>query len=81
LTSLASQDLFVVIEERNDCLQVENADSDWIVDSDASYHATPHMELFTSYKSGKFGVVYMGNQGTSNIVGIDDVCIEISMKV
>jgi hypothetical protein len=47
------------------------------VDSGASFHLTSHKEHFTSYTSGDFGYVRMGNRA-STIVGKGTVCIEIS---
>ena len=29
----------------------------WMLDSACSFHATPNMEWFSSYKSGEFGLV------------------------
>ena len=48
---------------------------EWVVDSAASYHATPNRELFSTYKIGDFGCVKMGNITNSNIVGIGDIFI------
>ena len=48
------------------------------MDSGASFHLTSHREYFTSYTSGDFGYVRMGNRDTSTIVGKVTVCIETS---
>ena len=51
----------------------------WVIDSAASYHATPHMEFFTSYKVGDFGTEKIGNSSHSKITRIGDVCIKMSV--
>ena len=48
------------------------------MDSGASFHLTSHREYFTSYTSGDFGYVRMGNRDMSTIVGKGTVCIETS---
>ena len=35
--------------------------------------------MFTTYKTGDFGVVKMGNSSYSKIVGIGDVCIKTNV--
>lgn len=55
------------------CLHVSREDTEWVVDTAASYHVTPHKEYFTTYKAGDFGVVKMGNSSFSDVVGIGDV--------
>ena len=35
--------------------------------------------LFTTYKTGDFGTMKMGNSSYSKIVGIGDVCIETNV--
>ena len=54
-------------------------DTDWVVDTGASYHATPHREFFTTYRTGDFGVVRMGNTGTSVIAGIGDIHLQTNL--
>ena len=44
-----------------------------MIDSDASYHVTPHDELFTSYSRDDYGNVKMGNNGAPKFVGIGDI--------
>ena len=60
------------------CLHVSREDTEWVVDTAASYHVTPHKEYFTTYKAGDFGVVKMGNSSFSDVVGIGDVQIKTS---
>lgn len=51
----------------------------WIIDSGATLHVTPRMEFFTSYTSGDFGVLKMGNDGVSKVIGVGDVCLQTNM--
>ena len=53
------------------------ADNDysWIVDSGVTFHVTPYEHFFSSYQSGDFGNVKMGNQVSSKIVGIGDITL------
>ncbi|VFR02614.1 unnamed protein product [Cuscuta campestris] len=77
-TALASSDddLFVIGD--HGLLNVACDDCTWVIDSGASYHITSHMEYFSSYTSGDFGHVRMGNDGSSKIIGMGDVCLETS---
>jgi hypothetical protein len=63
-----------LVEEEN-YLNVASDDCIWIIDSGASFHVTPHEELFSSYQKGDFGMVKMGNHVTSKIVGIGEVTL------
>ena len=45
----------------------------------ASFHVISHNDFFTSYRTGKFGNVRMGNSGVSKIVGVRDICLETSI--
>ena len=54
-------------------------DSNWVVDSGASFHVTSHRDFFFSYRTSDFGNVRMGNNGVSKIVGIGDICLETSI--
>ena len=54
-------------------------ESDWVIDSGASFHVTAHGDFFTSYSAGDFGNVKMGNSGASKIVGIGDICLETNL--
>ena len=47
-----------------------------MVDTTASYHATPNRDFFMTYKVGDFGTVKIGNTSCSKIVGIGDVQIK-----
>ena len=58
------------------CLNLACDECSWVIDSGASFHLTSHQGYFSSYTSGDFGHVRMGNDGFSKIVGIGDVCLE-----
>ena len=73
----AKGDIMIVIDDGY--VSLENQDSNWVIDSSASFHVPSHSDFFTSYKNGDFGNVRMGNSGVSKIVGIGDVCIETSI--
>ncbi|RDX66525.1 hypothetical protein CR513_54696, partial [Mucuna pruriens] len=47
----------------------------WIIDSGTTLHVTPRKEFFTSYTSGDFGVLKMGNDGVTKVIGVGDVCL------
>jgi len=53
----------------------------WIIDSGVTLHVTPRKEFFTSYTSNDFGVLKMGNDGVSKVVGIGDVCLQTNMEM
>ena len=71
-----SDEVLVLLDE---CLHVNEQEVEWIIDTIASYHATPHFELFFYYRVGDFGTIKMGNSSHSKIVGMCDVCFETNM--
>ena len=73
----AKGDIMIVTNE--DCVSLATQDSNWVIDSGASFHVTSHSDFFTSYKTGDFGNVRMRNSSVSKIVGIGDVCLETSI--
>ncbi|GAU50368.1 hypothetical protein TSUD_284660 [Trifolium subterraneum] len=50
-----------------------------IVDNGATLHVTPRKEFFTSYTSGDFGVLKMGNDGVAKVIGVGDICVQTNM--
>jgi hypothetical protein len=42
-------------------LFVDNISDSWVVDSGASFHATPHKKHFLDYVQGHFGQVHLGD--------------------
>ena len=58
-------------------LNVACDDSSWVVDSGASVHVTFRKDFFSSYTPGDFGVLKMGNNDASKVIGIGTVCLKI----
>ncbi|PKI37165.1 hypothetical protein CRG98_042444, partial [Punica granatum] len=49
------------------------------IDTGVSFHVTPHQDFFSSYTTGDYGSVRMGNGQSCKIVGIGDVCLETEL--
>ena len=49
----------------------------WVLDSGASFHATPHKNYFSNYTQGDFGQVLLGNAHPCKIVGIGNITMEL----
>ena len=76
-TITAEGDIMIMINDG--CVSLATQDSNWVIDSDASFHVTSHSDFFTSYKTDDFYNVRMGNGGVSKIVGIGDIRLETSI--
>ena len=61
------------------CVSLATQDSNWVIDYGALFHVTSHSDFFTSYKTGDFGNVRIGNSSLSKIVDIGDICLETSI--
>jgi hypothetical protein len=59
-------------------LSVDNISESWVVDSRASFHATPHRKHFLDYVQGDFGQVHLGDDAVCKIVGMGKVKIKQS---
>ena len=70
------EEFFVIIGE--DILNYSCHDSSWVIDSGATIHCTSRRDFFSSYTPGDFGVLRMGNDGSSKIIGRGDVCLQTS---
>ena len=57
-------------------INIASNETSWVVDSGASFHVTSRKEFFTSYTPGDFGVLKMGNDRLSKVVGTGTVCLE-----
>jgi hypothetical protein len=57
-------------------LSVDNVSESWVVDSGASFHATPHRKHFVDYVQGDFGQVHFGDDAPCKIVGMRKVKIK-----
>ena len=49
---------------------------DWMLDSGASYHVTPHREWFLTYRQGHYGSVRLGDSFTCEITGFKNICCQ-----
>lgn len=68
----------IVVAEVGDVCYAESTE-DWVIDTGACFHVTPHKRLFHTYVEGDFGKAKMGNIGVSRIVGIGDVHLESAL--
>jgi len=57
-------------------LSVDNISESWVVDSGASFHATPDRKHFLDYVQGDFGQVQLGDNRQCKIVGMGNVKIK-----
>ncbi|RDX88082.1 hypothetical protein CR513_30369, partial [Mucuna pruriens] len=53
----------------------------WIIDSSAMLHVTPRKEFFTSYTSGDFRVLKMGNDGVTKVIDVGNVCLQTNTEM
>ena len=53
------------------CVNLTSQESDWLIDSNASFHVTPHGDIFSTYSASDFGDVRMGNCSASMIVVLE----------
>ncbi|KAJ9566889.1 hypothetical protein OSB04_002855 [Centaurea solstitialis] len=60
----------------DEMVNLAHDDSSWVVDTGVTSHVTSQRDFYSSYTSGNFGNVKMGNHGLSKIVGIGDVCLK-----
>ena len=57
-------------------LSVDNIFESWVLDSGASFHATPHRKHFLDYVQGDFGQVHLGDDTPCKIVGMGKIQIK-----
>jgi hypothetical protein len=57
-------------------LSIDNISESWVVDSGASFHATPHRKHFLDYVQGDFGQVHLGDNKPCKIFGMGKVKIK-----
>lgn len=74
VTAVAADADVIIVSDG--CVNLAYEDSNWVIDSGASFHITPYGGFFTSYTSDDFGCVRMENDGLSKIVGMGSVCLE-----
>ncbi|KAL6521185.1 hypothetical protein OROGR_017754 [Orobanche gracilis] len=75
----ATEEFFVCCDF--DTVNFSKDESSWVVDSGATCHVTSSRDFYSSYTSGNYGIVKMGNQGLSKIVGVGDVCLKFDTGV
>ena len=51
----------------------QNGGQEWILDSGASFHVTPHRSWFSTYDSSRRGSSHLGNDYVCDIFGAGDV--------
>ena len=68
-----------VTEEAGDAmiLSVNSPIESWILDSGASFHATPCQEIMENYVSGDFGKVHLADDETLKIIGKGDIILKL----
>ncbi|KAL5739216.1 hypothetical protein ACOSQ2_028396 [Xanthoceras sorbifolium] len=68
-----------VTEEAGDAmiLSVNSPIESWILDSGASFHATPCREIMENYVNGNFGKVHLADDETLKIVGKGDIRLKL----
>ena len=57
-------------------LSVDNISESWVVDSWASFHATPHRKHFLDYVQGDFGQFHLGDDAPCKSVGMGKIQIK-----
>ena len=63
----AAEEFHIIYEE--DSVNLATQVTSWVVDSGATIHVTSRREFFSSYKSGNFGDVRIGNEDSSKVTG------------
>ncbi|RDX99128.1 hypothetical protein CR513_17864, partial [Mucuna pruriens] len=76
--TIATNDDLVILRDFESVNFVSN-ESMWIIDSSVTLHVTPRKEFFTSYIVGDFGVLRMGNDGVTKVIGVGDVCLQTNI--
>ena len=71
----SSSDVLVVSDRRSTKSEA------WMLDSACSFHATPNREWFSSYKSGEFGLAYVGDDTGYRVAGVGDIKIKMFDRV
>ena len=74
-----SEEELLLISEENE-LHLVSDEMTWVVNSEASFHLSPDRKGFSSYKAKGHGCVWMGNEGSCQIVGIGDVLLTTSTR-
>jgi hypothetical protein len=69
----------VVTKEMHDALllSVDSPLDSWVLDSGASFHTTPILEVLKNYVAGDFGKVSLADGTALDVVGLGDVRIRV----
>ena len=80
VATTTANDLVIVYDEN--LINVAYDDSSWVIDSDVSFHVTSRKDflLILSSTPGDFGVLKMGNNDTSKVIGIGILCLKTSNR-
>ncbi|KAF7129215.1 hypothetical protein RHSIM_Rhsim10G0143100 [Rhododendron simsii] len=65
-TAVSSDGELVVVCDEN-CVNLVSQDTNWVIDSGASFHVTSRADFFTSYNEGDFGCVRIGNEDVRHV--------------
>lgn len=60
---MAQDELTIMSDCGKACLTTE-CNFNWVIDSGASFHATPSQDFFTTYEAANLGIVKMGKNRT-----------------
>ncbi|KAG5549867.1 hypothetical protein RHGRI_014986 [Rhododendron griersonianum] len=69
-TTAVSSDGELVVVCDESCVNLVSQDTNWVIDSGASFHVTSRADFFTSYNEGDFGCVRMGNEDVRHVPDI-----------
>ena len=77
-SAIATSEELLFISEQNQ-VNLTGNESTCVVDSSVSFHLIPNRECFSSYTTGDYDYVKLGNDGACKIVRIGDICLLASM--
>ena len=75
-TAIVQGSDYLILSHSDDIFSCVCQNLEWVIDTGASYHATPQREFFVTYSSKYFDVIKMGNYGTIDIIGMGDIHIK-----
>ncbi|RDX94958.1 hypothetical protein CR513_22583, partial [Mucuna pruriens] len=79
VTTAIGDDLVILRDFES--VNIVSDESMWIIDGGATLHVTSRKEFFTSYTTGDFGVLKMGNDGVTKVIDVGDVCLQINTGI
>ncbi|RDX93716.1 hypothetical protein CR513_23984, partial [Mucuna pruriens] len=79
VTTATGDDLVILRDFES--VNLVSDESMWIIDSHATLHVTPRKEFFTSYIVDDFGMLKMGNDGVTKVIGVGDVCLQTNTRI